>query len=276
MTDTKIIALDLDGTLLNSKKELTEANRAALERAAAKGIEIVPCTGRFYGAMPEVIRSLPFVHYVITINGAQIYDVRRQDVLHEALIPLAQALDIMRYLDTKPVIYDCYMDNWGWMTASQQAKGPEFAPDAHYLSMLMNLRKPVPELKEHIASVGHDIQKIQFFTLDEDFRQFCFRELEHLFPETSVSASVARNVEINNAHANKGEALLALADTLGIPREGTMAFGDALNDLSMVRAAGIGVVMDNGLPEMKAEADYVTLSCDEDGVAAALRHFNLD
>ena len=65
-----IIALDLDGTLLNSNKELTPGNLAALERAAAAGIEIVPTTGRFYNAMPAIIRELPFVRYVITINGA--------------------------------------------------------------------------------------------------------------------------------------------------------------------------------------------------------------
>ncbi len=70
--DIHLIALDLDGTLLNSKKQLSPRNLAALTRAAELGIEIVPATGRFYGGMPDFIRALPFLHYALTINGAQV------------------------------------------------------------------------------------------------------------------------------------------------------------------------------------------------------------
>ena len=72
--DIRIVALDLDGTLLDSEKRLSEVNRVALEAAARRGIAIVPTTGRFFGAMPEPVRNLPFVRYAITINGAQVYD----------------------------------------------------------------------------------------------------------------------------------------------------------------------------------------------------------
>ena len=104
--DIRIIALDLDGTLLNSNKELTERNYRALEEAARRGIEIVPTTGRFYNAMPQVIRDLPFVHYAITINGAQAADVRTGEVLYRAEIPWQRAVELMRFLDTLPVVYD--------------------------------------------------------------------------------------------------------------------------------------------------------------------------
>ena len=70
----RIIALDLDGTLLDSQKRLSPRNRAALERVAAKGVHVVPTTGRFFGMMPAAVRDLPFVRYAITINGAQVYD----------------------------------------------------------------------------------------------------------------------------------------------------------------------------------------------------------
>ena len=74
MDDIRIIALDLDGTLLDSDKNLSEANRAALAAAAARGILVVPTTGRFFGMMPPAVRDLPFVRYAITVNGAQVYD----------------------------------------------------------------------------------------------------------------------------------------------------------------------------------------------------------
>ena len=118
--DIRIIALDLDGTLLNSDKELTERGYRALEAAAAKGIEIVPTTGRFYGGMPEVIRDLPFVNYAITINGAQVANVCTGEVLYRAEIPWQRAVELMEYLDTLPVVYDCYLGNGAFMTAQMR------------------------------------------------------------------------------------------------------------------------------------------------------------
>ncbi len=84
MHNIKIIALDLDGTLLNSNKELTSASSAALYRAAESGILIVPTTGRFYGGMPEEIRQLPFIKYAVTVNGAQVADVAADEVIYKA------------------------------------------------------------------------------------------------------------------------------------------------------------------------------------------------
>jgi len=273
MPEIRIIALDLDGTLLNSRKELTPENYRALELAAAAGIEIVPTTGRFYGAMPKVIRDLPFVNYAITINGAQIYDKRRDTSVFKAEIPLAQAIEIMEFLDTLPVIYDCFMGNAAWMTKTLQDLSPEFAPDEHYLKMLLELRQPVPELKAFVKEQGRDVQKIQFFTKDMDLRERMLQEMQPLFPNTLVSTSVVNNVEINHHHANKGKAIHALARYLGVDPACTMAFGDALNDMSMMEAAGIGVAMANGHPLVKEKADFVTLNCDENGVAYGIRKF---
>ena len=116
--DIHIVALDLDGTLLDSEKRLSEANREALARAAARGVLIVPTTGRFFGMMPPAVRDLPFVRYAITINGAQVYDRETDTALVRDEIPLATALGVMELLDRHDVIYDCYRQNWGWMTAA--------------------------------------------------------------------------------------------------------------------------------------------------------------
>ena len=268
--DIRLIALDLDGTLLNSAKELTPRSRAALDAAAEAGIEIVPSTGRFYGGMPEVIRALPYVRYAITINGAQVYDIRNDCSLYSALIPLDEAVEIMAFLDGKPLIYDCYMDNRGWMTESMWNRSAEFAPDEHYRKMLRELRTPVPELKAFLLARGTDVQKIQFFTKDLALRDRLLEEIGQRFPALIVSSSLANNVEINNEKANKGEALLHLAAQLGLSRTQTMAFGDGLNDLRMLSDAGIGVAMENARPEVFAVSDRVTLSNDRDGVAAVI------
>ena len=270
-----IIALDLDGTLLNSNKELSAGNLAALQRAANAGIEIVPTTGRFYGGMPDIIRSLPFVHYVITVNGAEVADLRTGEVIYKAELPWQQSVEIMTFLDDFPVIYDCYMDNAAWMTAEFKKHIDRIVSSPHYRKMLHELRQPVPELKQFLTDKGMDVQKTQFFTNRPEVRLQLMKELPERFENLCVSSSVSDNVEINQIHANKGEALLALAAHLGLERKQTIAFGDGLNDLSMIQEAGIGVAMANACSEVKMQADWIAPSCDEDGVACGIYRFCL-
>ena len=269
----RLIALDLDGTLLDSDKRLPPANFAALERAHRAGTCIVPATGRYFAAMPEVIRTLPFLRYAITINGARVSDADDSEVLYRADLPLAQALEIMRWLDTLPIIYDCYMDNTGWMTERFQRRAAEFSPDRHILEMLRDLRHPVPELKAFIAQRGHDIQKVQFFSNDADLRAEVLRTCSQRFPGTVASSSCPNNVEINHADATKGKALLGLCRALNVDPKETLAFGDGLNDIPMLRAAGVGIAMGNASDTVKAAADLVTADCDDAGVAAAIGRF---
>ena len=271
-----IIALDLDGTALNSNKELSAGNLAALERAANAGIEVVPTTGRFFDGMPEVIRKLPFVRYAITINGAEVADLKTGKVIFRAEIPWKQAVEIMTLLDEYPVIYDCYQSNAAWMTAAQKEHIDSIVSSEHYRIMLHQLRQPVPELKQVLAQRQQGVQKIQFFTDLPELRLRLMKELPERFENLCVSSSVSDNVEINQMHANKGEALMALADYLNVPRDATLAFGDGLNDLSMLKDAGVGVAMANAEAEIKAAADWITLSCDDDGVAAGIYKFCFD
>lgn len=271
MRDIKLIALDLDGTLLSSDKTLTPRNRAALTAASGAGVLIVPATGRFYKGMPAVIRALPFIRYVITINGAQVFDARSGESIYSAEIPTAEAVALCEYLDTLPVIYDCYVGGWGYITASMQEKAAEYISNIHSLQMVRELRSPVPELKAWLREGGHRPQKMQLFTKnDVPYRDELLRTLTEKFPRFAISTSLPNNIEINSRDADKGRALLELAAKLGLSREQTMAFGDGLNDLTMIRAAGAGVAMANGHPDVKAAADVIAENCDADGVAKVI------
>ncbi len=268
-----IIALDLDGTLLNSNKELTPGNLAALQRAAEAGFCIVPTTGRFYGGMPQVIRQLPFVRYAITINGAEVADLTTGQVIYKAEIPWEQAVKIMEFLDNEPVIYDCFQANAAYMTGAQKALVDTMASSPHYRKMLHELRQNVPELKAFLRERAMDVQKIQFFTNLPQRRLELMEALPQAFDNIIVSSSVIDNVEINQKDAHKGAALQALAAHLGVPRERTLAFGDGLNDLTMLRDAGIGIAMANACPEAKEIACAITASNDEDGVAQGIDQY---
>lgn len=281
MDPMRIIALDLDGTLLDSQKRLSEGNRAALAAAAAKGALIVPTTGRFFGMMPACIRDLPFVRYAITINGAQVYDRETDTALVREEIPLDMALDLMRLLDGYDVIYDCYRNNWGWMTQAFKDKSPEYATNEHYVKMIADFRNGVPELKAHLEATRAEgnVQKSMFFSrLDDPDAQAlraAEREIAARFPDLKTTSSTWNNVEVNLKTAHKGVALKRFAESLGLTLANCMSFGDGGNDLTMIEAAGVGVAMSNAAPEVLAAADYVSCSNDEDGVAAALKHFGL-
>ena len=278
MAEIKIIALDLDGTLLDSEKRLSEANRDALARAAAKGVLIVPTTGRFFGMMPPAVRDLPFVRYAITINGAQVYDRETDTAIVRDEIPLDMALGVMEVLDRYDVIYDCYRQNWGWMTEALQEKAADYATNEHYLKMVREFRKPVPELKAHLreTAADGDVQKIMLFAPNRERSTAidCLRklsdELAARFPEIKVTSSTWNNLELNISSAHKGNALKRFAEHLGFSLENCMAFGDGMNDFTMVKAAGLGVAMANAEPEVKRVAKWIAPSNDENGVAAGL------
>ena len=279
--DIRIIALDLDGTLLDSQKRLSDVNRDALAAAARQGVLIVPTTGRFFGMMPPTVRDLPFVRYAITINGAQVYDRETDAALIREEIPLETALAVMETLDRHDVIYDCYRQNWGWMTAALQEKAPAYATNEHYLKMVREFRRPVPELKAYLRETAAqgDVQKIMLFARNDgspaatDCLKAISAEMNARFPEIKVTSSTGNNIELNIKTAHKGYALKRFAERLGFTLENCMAFGDGLNDFTMVEAAGLGVAMANAEPEVKRVAKFVTLSNDEDGVAAALARF---
>ena len=279
--DIKIISLDLDGTLLDSQKRLSDGNRAALEEAAAKGVLIVPTTGRFFGMMPQAIRDLPFVRYAITINGAQVYDRETGTAIVREEIPLDMALDIMRLLDGYDVIYDCYRSNWGWMTESLQNRAEDYATDAHYVKMVREFRNPVPELKAYLESTASegDVQKVMLFARNtpgsEAVTKAITEAVRERFPQIKATSSTWNNLELNIETAHKGNSLRRFAEHLGYALDNCMALGDGTNDLSMIEAAGLGVAMSNAHPLVLAAADHVTASNDEDGVARAIRDFVL-
>ena len=273
MTDIKLIALDLDGTLLDSQKRLSDTNREALRYAAEeKGVIIVPATGRFYKGIPEEVRELPFIRYAITINGARIYDAGTDSSVSDITIPLDTAIEIMKFLDDFPIIYDCYIDDWGWMTESMYNAAGDFAANEQVLKMFRNLRTPVPELKAYAAQRGRDVQKVQLTlkTEDKELRERLFAELGERFPDTAISSAIFNNIEINNCEARKDKAIYRLAEYLGFNPRQTAAIGDGLNDVAMIKAAGVGVAMANGVPEVLEAADMITGTNDENGVAQAV------
>ena len=268
--DIKLIAMDLDGTLLDSQKNISPENMYALERAAQKGIYIVPCTGRFFAAIPDNIRSLPFVRYAITINGAVVYDAVEDKVISETAMPLERGLELLDWCAGLGVAYDCYIGSRGYMHKDHIDHIEDYLNSKVYCDIIRNMRIPVDDLKAYVKEQGLAVQKVQMFSKD---REFLFNTREYVnknWPDLLATSSLNNNLEINAKDANKGTALKALAKHLGLEIKQTMAIGDGGNDLPMILAAGTSAAMMNGLPELKNAASFTTLSCNGSGVAYAI------
>ena len=268
----KLIAFDLDGTLLNSKKEITPETFRVLELAASKGIEIVPSTGRFWHAVPANVKAIEFVHYAITLNGAEIFDVKESKSLGRFEMPVERARTLCRTFDDLDVIYDFIADGQGFMKRELYERLPEVMVGEWQLKIVRDLRTPVDDIY-HELSTRKGVQKMQMYMSDKKLRENLLASLPIVFPKLLFTSSIANNIEINDLTANKGAALRFIADMIHIPVSDTIAFGDSSNDMSMIRDAGIGVAMSNATDEIKNAADYITLSCDEDGVAEGIKKF---
>lgn len=274
--EIRLIATDMDGTFLDDDKNIPEENLKALAECAACGIEIVPATGRTLGGVPETIKNLPGVRYAIVTNGAVVVDLKENKIIDSCRMEPELAVKIMEMAKASPdeIMYDVYMEGIGYTTAEFYGNIERFVSTAGLAAHVRRTRKIVLDNIAYITERNIPVDKINMFFRDQDARERMRRTLKEV-PGILVSSSIPTNLEINAAGADKGSALLRLAAYLGLRREMTMGFGDGENDISMMAAAGIGVAMKNGEESVKAAADYVTITNNEAGVAAAIRRFAL-
>ena len=268
----KLILTDLDGTLLDDQKRLSQANRAALERAANQGAHVVVATGRFFPGIPQELRDLPFLRYFILMNGAKVYDRQEDKVLYRAEIDLARAEQVFDYLAPLDMMVDCYQNDVGLLDRRCRERLEYFVPDYESRKLVIRNRVTVDDFRVAVRS-GRTVQKIQCYFPHVEQRPEVMEKLAREFPELVQSISLPHNLELNAANATKGQALLALCRELGVDAAQSVAFGDGTNDLSMVRSAGVGVAMANAAPETLAAADLVAPTNNEDGVARILERW---
>ncbi len=274
--EIKLIAFDLDDTLLTSDKQVTDHTKAALQEAADRGISLMPATGRPYFAVPEVVKDLPMVRYLLTSNGAAIWDKREKTVVYSDYVPFETAcrvLDLTRGADVLTEFYSrgrSYACKEGYEKALHvwQRIPESFKKD------LVRYRQPVEDLEARIRSGFYPIEKLRL-TFGDPMLQEKIREALMDMGGLKIVHGASYNIELNTPTGNKGHALMRFAEQIGLTMSQVMAFGDSENDLTMLEKAGTGVAMGNALPQVKAAADLITCSNDEDGVAAVIGEYVL-
>lgn len=269
----KMIGLDLDGTLLNDKKELTHYTTKVIQKAISQGVHIIVATGRPISGIPKEIINLP-VRYLITVNGGRILDVQAKESLRTRLLPIEDAKKLLTIFDDYDAFREVYFDGTGYVDEKQMERIADFVQTVGMQQYFLRTRKAVANLWDKVNSVHKSMDKIQaIFANMED----CFEARERIAAnfDLSVTNALPNNIEINPKGVNKAEALFFLADLLQIEHDEVMACGDGMNDLEMVESAGFGVVPDNACEEIKAVADYITASNNKHGIAKAIEKFVL-
>lgn len=278
----KLIATDLDGTLLNENGEISTENATALKKAIDAGIQVIVATGRSYSAANKPLQEAGVKCPIICLNGANVY-TESGDRLSN--IPLSKTV-------SKKILHQCQLNNTYFELYTNQGV---YSPDrAQFMDVLLNImlsanpdvtREEVEEraalrfqeeafkttdnFEGLLADENIEIFKALAFSLEADTLEKVktpFTDKDHVV----ITSSGFDNVEFNHPEAQKGIALSIFAAEKGIALKDTMAIGDNFNDLSMLRIVGRGVAMGNAEKGIKEACDYHTVTNNEHGVAKAI------
>ena len=271
----RMIGVDLDGTLLNSEKQLTAYTREVLKKAIEQEVAVVVATGRPFSGVPDELKHFPGMRYALTANGARILDMQKQKVVYENLLSGEIAEKVIDILKRHHAIHEFFVDGVGYMNEDGLKNVYAYFEDPHMAEYLQSTRIPVKDVKEKLQTMKCEVDKLQGIFRNQKDKQEALEELNTL-SGIVVTAAMDNNLEINKEGTNKGLGLLQLGKSVGISREEIMACGDGGNDVEMLKEVGFAIAMANAYDPVKTAADFVTVSNDEDGVAKAIERFVLN
>lgn len=263
----KLLVLDLDGTLTNSKKEISLRNRETLLQAQKQGIKLVLASGRpTYGIAPlaDELEMDKFGGYILSYNGGEIIDWKSKGMLFAKLLPD----------QVVPQLYECAAKHQvAILTYDKECIVTE-TPDDPYVKKEAFLNKMQIRPSQHfLDDITLPLPKCLIVGEPERLIPIESELSVLLQGQISVYRSEPFFLELVPQGIDKAQSLAVLLDTLGVSREEMMAIGDGYNDLSMIQFAGMGIAMGNAQKPVKKAARWITLSNDEDGVAVAVERF---
>jgi len=273
--NVKLIALDMDGTLLNEHGVLAEESKAALMKAMEQGVHVVIATGRVFSALPQDVITVPGIEYAITSNGANIIRLKDNETIYSNLIDGSKLDEIMDILEDETIMKEVFYDHQVYAQKSclehLEDYGIRTEKSQRYT---LTTRQPVEDTLALILENRDKLENINLLFGNEERRQQVWKRLDAVEGITACS-SMPYNLEIGGATTSKAAALDALGEILGVTKEQIMACGDSSNDAAMLRHAGISVAMGNAEDEVKAESLMVTKTNKDHGVAYAIRELVL-
>ncbi len=264
----KIIAFDLDGTLLNRESRLSERTIEVLNRAAEAGYILVPATGRVFTALPKDLPSIE-ARYAVTSNGACVVRLPGGEKLFESLIRWEALEPAVSVLMDDAVICEIFFGGNGYIAESGLEKLPYFVRDERRREYVRTTRRPVADLEALMREHRDELENIMLLFADLEVKQAYYNYLSSL-RDLSVVFSQSFSLEIGGGDTSKANGLREIAELYGLGLENILCFGDSTNDIAMLRACGVSAAMGNAIPEVKAASDITAPPNSEDGLAAVV------
>lgn len=272
MSSYKLIASDLDGTLLCNDQSLSKENAQAIEEMARRGVEFALSTGRTYGEILPMLRKNPHIRWYLCSDGGLIYD-KKEGKSYTALIRDCLQKQLLDILFSSDCLFTAHCNGVSYYDA-QRASPEDFAHcnvSEYFQQLLAECDQAVTEFRDFCYRMEGIEQITAFFHSEQELVR-C-RELLQNTGLVETAWTPPCYMEIYHTCAGKGRALLKLADILGIPPEQTIAIGDTANDISIIKAAGLGLATANAKQALKDVADAVICSNEDHVAQYALTHY---
>ena len=266
MSGFKLVAFDLDGTLVGKSLEIRPRVLAAIEAMCERGIRGCVVTGRMYQAALPFVRRMRFTTPVICYQGAAVIDTQTDDVLQDIPLPNPQALAVEAYARENGLHVQLYANDRYYCEALDQY--------AELYAKISGVEPViVPSLRRQFETWG--ATKACVIAEPDVILEHMPRVQALLGDRAYVTRSIAYFLEVMNPRVNKGRSLQVVADHLNIPMSDVMAIGDSWNDAPLLQTAGFGVAMGSAPDELRTVADAVVADVENDGVAEALERYVL-
>lgn len=274
MSQIKLIALDMDGTLFNNEGEISEKDRETLKKATEAGVAVAVATGRAYAELPVEMLYEIGVRYAVTGNGSGVYRLPDKECVFSDCLENEVVYDILAELDQLDVYYDVYVEGLVYCPKSVSHNIRKMDMPESLYDHIERTRIFVDDAARFLKECGKSAEKVTInFALQEDGtyldREASAKILDR-YPQVQYLCGGYHNWEFTRAGVTKGTGLHFLAEKIGVSMDQTMACGDSENDLYMLKEAHVAVAMGNATKQIKEISDFVTLSNEESGVAHAV------
>ncbi len=282
----RLVAIDLDGTMLNRYGIVTEKTKQVIEQVQKNQIEVIIASGRPIDSIKTIAKEIKSENYFISGNGAILYDIKKDEILYENTLKKSKVLDIIKICEENSIFYNIYTEkeiisktlNYNVLYYYKENLNKDEENKTH-----INI---VEDIYDYILNRDEKIIKITICDNNQTIFNSIIRRLNEIgeIEVLDVSHMSRKTIkqgtediaieyfytEISAKNVNKWNALEFLAEKMNIKKEEIITIGDNINDKKMIEGAGLGIAMQNGAPDVQKIADYVTESNDNDGVAKAL------
>ena len=264
VSTVKYIATDLDGTLLSSNTDISEENLEAIERLSKKQISTILLTGRTFYEVPEKLRNIGGVKYIIFSDGAGVWS-REQGIIEYKYFPTDTAREIFNILSEYETYIEVYSDGKPMAESRNLNLGQlnYYNIDKDFIPEIFKSRRAVESLATLFDDKSHKTELFDVFFKNTEERTECWERLKAVFGQISVTSSMTNNLEICPPGVNKGAALTELCGKIGIDMENVSVVGDSLNDISAFKTSAKKYAVSNACRDVKNLADKIICSNDE-------------